>query len=33
MTRFVTEATIASSSDDVWAYAADIARYLEWIKL
>jgi uncharacterized membrane protein len=31
MTRFVTEQIIARSADDVWAYAADIARHPEWM--
>ena len=31
MTRFVTEQTIARSADEVWAYAADIARHPEWM--
>ena len=31
MTRFVTEQTIARPAQDVWAYAADIARHPEWM--
>ena len=31
MSRFVSEQTIARSSEDVWAYAADIVRHPEWM--
>ena len=31
MSRFVSEATIARSAEDVWAYAADIFRHSEWM--
>ena len=31
MSRFVSEATIARSAEDVWAYAADIVRHPEWM--
>jgi uncharacterized protein YndB with AHSA1/START domain len=31
MIRFETEQTIARSAEDVWAYAADIARHPEWM--
>jgi uncharacterized membrane protein len=31
MTRYVSEETVARPPDDVWAYAADIARHPEWM--
>ncbi|HET9520989.1 MAG TPA: SRPBCC family protein [Candidatus Limnocylindrales bacterium] len=31
MTRFVSVETVARPADDVWAYAADIARHPEWM--
>lgn len=31
MTSFVAKQTIATSAEDIWAYAADIARHTEWM--
>ena len=31
MIRFETEQTIERPADEVWAYAADVARHPEWM--
>jgi uncharacterized membrane protein len=31
--RFTTQQTIARSAEDVWAYAADIARHPDWMSV
>lgn len=33
MSTFVAEQTIARSAQDVWTYAADIARHTEWMTI